>query len=124
MKEGKNEWAVEMLDRGREVMRRFPLESIPLGMSTNDYIVIGMVDTYYKLGEIDKARELGALMGANLLETTRFYLEFYEFGKSEFDLCGSYIYYLADVMEDGGDADLGDKLKEGFSKLIDIASGD
>ena len=123
MKEGKNEWAVEMLDRGCEVMRRFPIESIPLGMSTNDYIVIGIVDTYYQLGELDKARELGARMGAALLETTRFYLEFYEFGKNEFDLCGSYVYYLADVMESGGDADLGQKLKEGFSKLIDIAAG-
>ncbi|MBR3075160.1 MAG: hypothetical protein IKH11_05335, partial [Bacteroidales bacterium] len=96
---------------------------IPLGMSTNDYIVIGIVDTYYQLGELDKARELGARMGAALLETTRFYLEFYEFGKNEFDLCGSYVYYLADVMESGGDADLGQKLKEGFSKLIDIAAG-
>ena len=123
MKEGKKEWAVEMLDRSCEVMRRFPIESIPLGMSTNDYIVIGMVEAYYQLGEIDKARELGAQMAADLLETTRFYLEFFEFGKNEFDLCGSYVYYLADVMKDGGDADMADKFTDGFSKLIEWAAG-
>ena len=124
MNEGKNEWALEMLERSREVMRRFPLESIPLGMSTNDYLVIAMVESYYKLGQMDRAREVGALLAADLLETARFYLEFYEYGKHEFDLCGSYIYYLADVMKAGGDKDVADKLTDGFSKLIDWAAGD
>ena len=124
MKEGRNDWAGEMLDRCEKAMNRFPIESIPLGMSTNDYIVIGIIDTYYQLGRTDKARELGAQMGADLLETARFYLEYYDFGKSEFDMCGSYIYYLADVLKDGGDGDMADKLTGSFSKLIDWASGE
>ena len=124
MKEGQNERAIEMLDRAREVMHRYPLESIPLGMSTNDYLIISMVEMYYKLGELNSARELGALMAADLLETSRFYLEFYEFGKSEFELCGSYVYFLADVMKDGGDKDLADKLTGAFSKLVEWAAGD
>ena len=124
MKEGKDEWAVEMLDRCTDVMRRFPIESIPLGMSTNDYIMIGIIEAYYRLGQTDKARELAALMGADLLASTRFYLEFFEYAKNEFDLCGSYVYFLADVMKDGGDKDMADKLTDGFSKLIDWAAGD
>ena len=124
MKEDRNDRAVEMLDLSNQAMRRFPVESIPLGMSTNDYIVIGIIDTYYQLGQTDKAREMGAQMGAELLKTARFYLEFYEFGKSEFDLCGSYIYYLADVLKDGGDKDMADKLTGAFSKLIDWAAGE
>jgi hypothetical protein len=124
MKEGRNDWAGEMLDRCEKAMNRFPIESIPLGMSTNDYIVIGIIDTYYQLGRTDKARELGAQMGADLLKTARFYLEYYDFGKSEFDMCGSYIYYLADVLKDGGDGDMADKLTGSFSKLIDWASGE
>ena len=124
MKLGQNDRAVEMLDKSREVMHRFPLEGIPLGMSTNDYIVIGMVEAYYDLGEVNKARELGALMAADLLESTRFYLEFFEFGKNEFDMCGSYVYFLADVFKDTGDTDLADKLTGAFSKLIDWASGE
>ncbi len=124
MKEGKNEWAVEMLDKGTDALRRFPLESIPLGMSTNDYIVIGMIEAYYKLGETDKARALAGQMGADLLASSRFYLEFFEYGKNEFDICGSYVYFLADVMKDGGDKDMSDKLTESFSKLIDWAAGE
>lgn len=124
MKEGRNDRALEMLERCREVMGNYPLETIPLGMSTNDYIVIGIVDTYYKLGEGNRARELGATMAADLLETARFYLEFFEFGKNEFDLCGSYIYYLADVMKDGGDEELSGKLTGAFSRLIDWAAGE
>ena len=87
------------------------------------FSVIGIIEAYYKLGQTDKARELGAQMAADLLETTRFYLEFFEFGKNEFDLCGSYVYYLADVMKEGGDKDVADKFTDGFSKLIDWAAG-
>ena len=82
------------------------------------------MDAYYQLGQTDKARELAARMGADLLDTSRFYLEFYEFGKNEFDLCGSYIYYLADVLKDGGDKDMADKLTGSFTKLIDWAAGE
>ena len=121
MKEGKNEWALEMLDRSREVMRRFPLESVPLGMNTNDYMIVNMVEAYYKLGAVDKARELGAQMAADLLESVRFYLEFYEFGKDEFDMCGNYIYFLADAMKSAGDSEIANNLIDGFTKLIDWA---
>ena len=124
MKAGENERAVEMLDRGCEVMKRFPIESIPLGMSTNDYLVISMIECYYKLGQTDKARALGAQMAADLLETSRFYLEFFEFGKSEFDMCGSYIYFLADVLRENGDEDIANKFTGAFTKLIDWAAGE
>ena len=123
MKEGKNDWAMEMLDRSCYVTRRLPLESIPIGLSTNDYIVIGMVEAYYDLGDVDSARALGAQMAADLLESARFYLEFFEFGKSELDLCANYIYFLSDVMKEGGDEDLAVKLSDGFNKLLDWATG-
>ncbi len=123
MKQGQNERAIEMLDRGCEVMHRFPIESIPLGMSTNDYIVISTVEAYYDLGEKSKARALGANMAADLLETARFYLEFFEFGKNEFDMCVSYVYFLADVFKEAGDKDLAEKLTGALGKLVDWASG-
>ena len=124
MKEGKKEWALEMLDKSQYIMRRFPIESIPLNLSSNDYLIVAAVETYYRLGEKEKARELGTRMAADLLTSARFYLEFFEFGKSEFDLCANYIYYLADVMEDAGDKETADKITEGLSKLVDWASGE
>jgi len=123
-KEGKKEWALEMLDQSQIVMRRFPIESIPLNLSSNDYLVAGTVEMYYKLGEKDKARELGSRLAADLLASARFYLEFFEFGKSEFDLCANYIYYLSDIFKEYGDTEISDKLNDGFSKLVDWASGE
>ncbi len=34
------------------------------------------------------------------------------------------MYFLADVMKDGGGKDMSDKLTESFSKLIDWAAGE
>ena len=123
IKAGENDRALEMLDRSMEVMRRFPLETIPIGLSTNDYLVIEMIEDYYKLGEADKARDLASRMGAELLSATRFYLEFFEFAQNEFDLCGSYIYFLSDTCRDAGDAELADRITDGLSMLVDWASG-
>ena len=123
IKAGENDRALEMLDRSMEVMRRFPLETIPIGLSTNDYLVIEMIEDYYKLGETDKARDLASRMGAELLSATRFYLEFFEFAQNEFDLCGSYIYFLSDTCKDAGDVELADRITDGLSMLVDWASG-
>ena len=124
MNAGEDERAIEMLDRSQEVMAHYPIDGIPVGMSGNDYSTISMVEAYYQLGQKDKARLLGAQLGAALLESARFYIEFYEFGKDEFEMCGSYIYYLADVMKTGGDKDVADKLTDGLSLIVDWATGE
>ena len=124
MKEGENDRAIEMLDRCQEVMHRFPIDGIPLGLSSADYMVMGMVEAYYKLGEKEKARNLATALGTALLESANFYIDFYEFGKDEFEMCGSYIYYLADVVKEGGDKPLADKLTSGLNQIIDWATGE
>ena len=123
MKAGENDRALQMLDRCQEVMHRFPVEGIPLGMSSADYMVLGMVECYYKLGEKDKARMLATELGTALLESANFYIDFYDFGKDEFELCGTYLYYLADVIKEGGDKPLADKLTSGLNQIIDWATG-
>ncbi len=124
MKVGQNDRALEMLDRCTEVMRRYPLDGIPVGMSTNDYLVMSMVEDYYKLGNANKAREIGSLLAADLLTGARFYLEFFEFGKEEFDTYGSYIYYLADVFKQNGEDEMAKRLTDTFSQMIDWAAGE
>ena len=123
MKAGENSRALEMLDRCQNIMHRFPLDGIPIGMSGSNYTVISMVDCYYKLGQLEKGRQLAAEMGACLLESSQFYIDFYEFAKDEFENCGSYIYYLADVLTENNDKALADKITDGFATLIDIATG-
>ena len=122
MKAGENDRALEMVDKCCEVMQHYPLETVPLGFSGNDYMVVSLVEDYYHLGQPEKARQLATQMGAELLESARFYIEFYEWAKEEFELVGQYIYFLADVMKDGGDAELAKKLTDSLSAMVDLAS--
>ena len=125
IKKGQEGKALEMLDKCQEVIKKenFPLETIPVGLSNNDYMVIQMVSAYYRLGATEKARELAVDMSNELLVSARFFLEFYDYASSDFELCGNYIYYLADEMTKYGDKELGDQLIQRLNALIRIAAG-
>ena len=118
MKAGENDRAVEALDKGLEVMERYPLETISLGFAANDYTIVEIIDKYYKLGEKQKARELGGKLGMDLLDCTRFYLEFYEFGRDNYELAGQFVYLLADTMKEGGDKDIADALTSALEEML------
>ena len=122
MKAGEDGRALEMLDRCEEVMRNYPLETIPLGFSGNDYMVIEAVSCYYELGQPEKAFALAERMGGELLVSARFYLQFYDWAMDELDLTGNYIYFLADEMKKGGNAEAADKLTGDFVQLVDAAA--
>ena len=119
---GENGRALEMLDSSLEVMKNYPLETVPVELSTNDYLVLEMVDTYYKLGEAGKARALAVDMGNALMESMTFFLEFYEYGRDQFESCVNYVYYLSDILERGGDREIALKLKDNVSALFKAAT--
>lgn len=121
IKAGENDRAMEMLDKCRDITRDFPLEGVPLGFSGNDYMVISMVEDYYKLGAADKAVELGAAMAQELLVSANFYNKFYAYAKEDFELIGNYIYFLAEVMENGGDKALAKELKDNFMAMLGVS---
>ena len=121
MKAGENGRALEMVDKCCEVMKHYPLETVPLGFSGNDYMVISLVEDYYLLGQPDKARALAAEMGTELLKSAKFYIEFYDWAPDEFELVGQYIYFLADVMKQGGDGELAKQLTDSLTGLLDAA---
>ncbi|MBR5385262.1 MAG: DUF2723 domain-containing protein [Bacteroidales bacterium] len=125
IKAGKEGWALEMLDKCQEMVKEenFPLETIPVGLSTNDYMVVNMVSLYYRLGQKDKARNLGVKLANELINTARFYLEFYDYAHSDFELCGQYIYYLSEEMKLAGDKDLANEVITNFNRLIKAATG-
>lgn len=121
IKAGENDRAMEMLDMCRDITRDFPLEGVPVGFSGNDYMVISMVEDYYKLGAADKAVELGAAMAQELLVSANFYNKFYTYAKEDFELIGNYIYFLAEVMEKGGDKALAKELKDNFMAMLGVS---
>ncbi|MCR5560712.1 MAG: DUF2723 domain-containing protein [Bacteroidales bacterium] len=114
MKAGEKERAMEMLDKCAEVMHRFPLCATPIGFSGNDYMVIQMVDQYYKLGAPDKARALAESFGAELMSAIGFYLQFYEYARDDFESAVNYLYFLTDTLEAAGDKEIADS----FSKTL------
>ena len=124
LKEGENERALEMLDKGLEVMRNYPLETVPIGLTGNDYTVIDMVGLYYRLGQTDKARQMAIALSNELVVSTKFFLEFYDFAKDDFELCANYIYFLSDTLKEAGEKELAGKVEENLSLLIKAATED
>ena len=122
---GEDEKALEIMNRCQVAFpeENFPLESIPLGFSTNDYMVIQMVENYYYLGEKDKARELGLKLADALLDSSRFYLEFIDFASSNFDSVHHCLMYLAETFKQYGDKELSDKILDSLDMLIRVATG-
>ena len=126
LKAGERDRALEMLDKCQQVLDRksYPLESIPVGFSGNDYMVCEMVDLYYRLGQADKARDLAVDFFNELLVSSRFYLEYYDYAQSEFELCGQYVYYLQDIVESAGDKELAAKIGNNFEALMNYVTGE
>ena len=118
--------ALEILDLCQENVpeENYPLESIPVGFSGNDYMVVQMVENYYFLGAPEKARELGTKMGEQLLKTAAFYLEFYDYSTSNFETASRLIVYLADVFKQNGDTKLANDLNKSLDALISVATKD
>ncbi|MBR0175558.1 MAG: DUF2723 domain-containing protein [Bacteroidales bacterium] len=119
---GQPERALAMLDQSEAAMVNFPVCSIPIGFSGNDYMVVKTVDLYYKLGHGEKGRELAVKYADEVLAAAAFYLQFYAFAEDEFELCGNYIYYLSDVLEQGGEKELGKQIEKRFSDLVESAT--
>ena len=121
LRAGENGRALEMVDKCCEVMQHYPLETVPIGFSGNDYMVVTMVEDYYLLGQPEKARMLATQMGNELLASAKFYIEFYDWARDEFEMVGQYIYFLSDVMKKGGDTELAKKLTDSLVTLVDLA---
>ena len=122
MKAGERERALEMVEKADAVMQHYPMETIPLGFSGNDYMVLSMVEYYYKLDRAEQARQLGVRFGSELLSTAKFYLEFYDMGRDEFETAGNMILTLADVMKTYGDNELSQQLSDNLMSMVKVAS--
>ncbi|MBP5381874.1 MAG: hypothetical protein J6Y45_00815, partial [Bacteroidales bacterium] len=122
MKAGENERALEMLDTSTEVMRRFPLCSLPLGFSGNDYMIIQTVGQYYTLGAPEKARALAEPFADELMSAIRFYMEFYDYARDDFEMAVNYLYFLTDTLAAGGDKALADELTTTLKSLVRSAN--
>ena len=118
IEEGQLSRAREMLDKCMEVMKPYPVETIPLGFISNDYMVVQIIRDYYALGDSNKARALAVELGDGLLSAAAFYIDFYDVSKDDFDNVVSYLYYLNEVLKDAGDRELASQLDGMLNKLV------
>ena len=132
---GEGEKALEMMDMCQEKFPKsnFPLETICVGFSGNDYMVAQMIENYYYLGSsglLDdeqsarakaSAAELAAEFGDLLFETVTFFLDWGSLGTSEFETASRVILYVADVCKEYGDTDLSKDIEDRFNLLIKAA---
>ena len=118
---GEKDRASAMLDRVDSIMERFPLCAIPIGFSSNDYMVVRELDLLFKLGNAEKARKLAADYSNELLEAARFYLEFYGYSQDDFELCGNYMYYVVDTLKEHGEKALADSIYNSFADMVGTA---
>ena len=122
---GESEKALEIMDMCQENFpeENFPLESISVGFSGNDYMVAQMLENYYYLGEYEKARDLAARFGDQLMDTARFYLEWGSLGSSEFETASRVLLYVSDVCKQYGDTELSKAIVSNLEALLHAASG-
>ena len=120
LKIGDKERAVEMLDMCQECVpeENYPLDMIYLGFS-NEYMVIDMVENYYKADAPEKALDLARRFCDQLFVSANFYLNNYDFAKREFDVSYNCISYLADLADFYGDKEFASEVRERFNSMLD-----
>lgn len=125
IREGETQRAMEMLDAAQLILKdeQYPLETICLGFSGNNYVVTSMVADYFKLGNADRARSLAVRYANELLISANFYLKFYSYARSDFETCGRYLYYLTDTLEEYGEKELAAKIAKSFESLAGDGNG-
>ena len=115
-----DEKALEMLELCEKCVPEevFPLESIPIGFTTNDYMSMQLAETYLFLGEKEKGRELLSRMADQLLETITFYADFLVLGQPEFEAASRALLYLEDILDDYKEIDLAEDVANRFEAVL------
>ena len=86
-------------------------------------MVAQMVENYYYLGAADKARDLAARFGDELMDTAAFFLSWGTLGSSEFETATRVLLYVADVCKQYGDKDLYEAMTGDIEALLHAATG-
>ena len=121
LKVGDKERAVEILDMCQECVpaENYPLDITYLGFS-NEYMVIDMIETYYRAGAPEKALELARRFTDEIFISTDFFLMNYDRTKREFDACYNCISYIADLADHFGDKEYAAEIRDRFNSLLGV----
>lgn len=119
MKAGHPDRAIELLDKCQECVPDsiYPLDMSYLGF-INERNVLEMIALYYGNGAPDKGLELADRFVDELMVSARFYLQYYDYARSNFEETCRYIFYVADVLKQNDNADRAAEIEDALSALV------
>ena len=120
LKIGDKERAVQLLDKCQESVpeKDYPLDITYLGF-TNEFMVMDMIEKYFQAGAPEKALDLAGRLSESLFGSVRFFLDFYDYTKSEFENCYRILQYLADTADHYGAKDFAKSIRDQFNALVE-----
>ena len=112
--------AEELLDMCQECVpeKDYPLDLTYLGFS-NEFMVVDMIETYYSAGAPEKAAALATRLSDELFKSTFFFLEFYDYARTEFENCYKILQYVSDLSEHHGNVELATSIRDRFNKMVE-----
>ena len=122
LKIGDKERAEKLLDKCMECVPEevYPLDISYMGFS-NEFMVIDLIDLYYMCGRNETALELSKRFVEKIMQSTYFYLQYYDYAKHEFDICYNCLQYLAELSDENGNTEFGTEIRDRFNSLLDLA---
>ena len=119
MKDGHPDRAIELLDKCQECVPDsiYPLDMSYLGF-INERNVLEMIALYYGNGAPDKGLELADRFVDELMVSAKFYLQYYDYARSNFEETCRYIFYVADVLKQNNNADRAAGIEDALSALV------
>ena len=97
----------------------FPLDITYLGFS-NEFMVIEMIETYFRAGADEKALDLAKRFIEELFVSTEFFLMNYEETEREFDACYNCISYVSELADHFGYKEYGNELRTRFNTMLGV----
>ena len=88
---------------------------------SNEFMVIDLIDLYYMCGRNETALELSRRFVEKIMQSTYFYLQYYDYAKHEFDICYNCLQYLAELSDENGNTEFGTEIRDRFNSLLDLA---
>ena len=112
--------AEELLDMCQECVpeKDYPLDLTYLGFS-NEFMVVDMIETYYNAGAPEKAAALASRLTDELFKSTIFFLEFYDYARTEFENCYKILQYVSDLSDHHGNVELATSIRDRFNKMVE-----
>lgn len=121
MAEGHADWALKLMEKCEECVpyENFPLDIQDLGFS-NELMILEIIGILYDLDQTQKADELAQKFCDELSQSSRFYMEFYEYAKDDFEQSCQYVYYVLDVLDQNDRKDLSKKIEAQLKSKLEI----